>query len=71
MFILLLELYEPIFGLYQIWYIVLVTVRGKTIEEFENTKGVIRIRKSKKERQHTDQNQKDKSNCKGWSIKNQ
>jgi hypothetical protein len=29
-------------------------------EEFEDTKGVIRIRKSKKDRQHTDQNKEDK-----------
>jgi hypothetical protein len=30
------------------------------IEEFEDTKGVIRIRKSKKNRQHNGQNKKDK-----------
>jgi len=30
-------------------------------EEFENTKVVIRIRKSKKDRQHNDQKKKDKS----------
>jgi len=29
-------------------------------EEFEDTKGVIRIRKSKKNRQHNDQRKKDK-----------
>ena len=29
-------------------------------EEFEDTKEVIRIRKSKKDRQHNDQNKKDK-----------
>ena len=29
-------------------------------EEFEETKGVIRIRKSKKDRQHNDQKKKDK-----------
>jgi hypothetical protein len=29
-------------------------------EEFEDTKGVIRIRKSKKDRQHNDQKKKDK-----------
>ena len=29
-------------------------------EEFEDTKGVIRIRKSKKDRQHNDQKEKDK-----------
>jgi len=29
-------------------------------EEFEDTKGVIRIRKSKKDRQHYDQMKKDK-----------
>jgi hypothetical protein len=29
-------------------------------EEFEDTKGVIRIRKSKKNRQHNDQKKKDK-----------
>ena len=29
-------------------------------EEFEDTKGVIRIRKSKKDRQHNGQNKKDK-----------
>jgi len=29
-------------------------------EEFEDTKGVIRIHKSKKDRQHNDQNKKDK-----------
>ena len=29
-------------------------------EEFEDTKGVIRIRKSKKNRQHNDQTKKDK-----------
>ena len=30
------------------------------MEEFEDTKGVIRICKSKKERQHNDQKKKDK-----------
>ena len=29
------------------------------LEEFEDTKGVIRIRKSKKEKQHNDQKMKD------------
>jgi hypothetical protein len=29
-------------------------------EEFEDTKGVIKIHKSKKDRQHNDQNKKDK-----------
>ena len=29
-------------------------------EEFEDTKGVIRIRKSKKDKQHNDQKKKDK-----------
>jgi hypothetical protein len=33
---------------------------GKIQEEFKDTKGVIRIRKSKKDRQHNDQKKKDK-----------
>ena len=33
---------------------------GSLNEMFENTKGVIRIRKSKKDRQHNDQKKKDK-----------
>ena len=32
-----------------------VNVNRRELEEFENTKGVIRIRKSKKERQHNGQ----------------
>ena len=40
----------------------LVICKGKLVqeEEFEDTKGVIRIRKSKKDRQHNDQKKKDK-----------
>jgi hypothetical protein len=34
-------------------------------EKFEDTKGVIRIRKSKNDRQHNDQKKKDKQ----WSTK--
>ena len=33
---------------------------SKPSEEFEDTKGVIRIRKSMKDRQHNDQKKKDK-----------
>ena len=32
----------------------------RNLHEFEDTKGVIRIRKSKKDRQHNDQMKKDK-----------
>jgi len=37
-------------------------------EEFENTKGVIRICKSKKDRQHNDQEKKDKRTSKDLQI---
>jgi hypothetical protein len=44
-------------------------------EEFEDTKGVIRIIKSKKDRQHNDQKRKDKQKhskknmwCNMWSM---
>ena len=35
-------------------------ILSECLEEFENTKGVIRIRKSKKDRQHNGQKKKDK-----------
>ena len=38
----------------------LVNVINNLYEEFEDTKGVIRIRKSKKDRQHNAQKKKDK-----------
>ena len=41
-------------------FIMLVNVINNLYEEFEDTKGVIRIRKSKKDRQHNDQKKKDK-----------
>ena len=37
-----------------------LTIMSGDQEEFEDTKGVIRIRKSKKNRQHNDQKKKDK-----------
>jgi len=43
-------------------YIILIVVLRKGVmkeEEFEDTKGVIRIRKSKKDRQHNNKGQKD------------
>jgi hypothetical protein len=40
--------------------------RTKGQEEFEDTKGVIRIRISKKNRQHNDQKKKDKSTRRVW-----
>jgi CRISPR/Cas system-associated protein Cas5 (RAMP superfamily) len=38
----------------------LIHCAGNIIEEFEDSKGVIRIRKSKKNRQHNGQTKKDK-----------
>jgi hypothetical protein len=39
-------------------------------EEFEDTKGVIRIRKSKKDKQHNDQKKKDKQRSTKHYTKN-
>ena len=49
----------------------LVICKGKLVqeEEFEDTKGVIRIRKSKKDRKHNDQKKKDKMTKKKRSTK--
>ena len=41
-------------------WIVLLIYNDAFQEEFEDTKGVIRIRKSKRNRQHNDQERKDK-----------
>ena len=40
--------------------VIIIAEVNKAKEEFEDTKGVIRIRKSKKDKQHNDEMKKDK-----------